>query len=71
LDSAELDDLNQRISDAVSKSGKAHIPTTRVNGQVSLRACILHYDNNEDDVRHLVALVRRLGSKISTEQGSS
>ncbi len=69
LDPAQLDDLNQRISDAVSESGEAHIPTTRVKGQISLRACILHYDNNEDDVRHLVALVRRLGAEMSSEPG--
>ena len=69
LDPAQLDDLNERISGAVSDSSEAHIPTTRVNGQVSLRACILHYDNNEDDVRHLVSLVRRLGAELDTEYG--
>ena len=67
LNPAQLDDLNQRISDAISQGGEAHIPTTRVNGQISLRACILHYDNNEDDVRHLVALVRRLGAENSAD----
>ncbi len=65
LDPAQLDDLNERISGAVSDSGEAHIPTTRVAGKISLRACILHYDNNADDMRHLVALVRRLGSELS------
>ncbi len=65
LDAAELDTLNQQISDAISASGEAHIPTTRVGGQISLRACILHYDNNEDDIHHLVALVRRLGVELS------
>jgi glutamate/tyrosine decarboxylase-like PLP-dependent enzyme len=62
LSDAELDDLNDRVAAAVSASGEAHLPTTRVNGKTSLRACFLHYDNDESDVAHLVELVRRLGS---------
>lgn len=57
-----LDALNQRISDAIAESGEAHIPTTKVNGAVSLRACFLHYENREEDVHHLVSLVEQLGS---------
>ncbi|HNB28591.1 MAG TPA: aminotransferase class V-fold PLP-dependent enzyme, partial [Alphaproteobacteria bacterium] len=65
LDDAGLDDLNERIAEAVSESGEAHLPTTRVHGKVSLRACFLHYDNDESDVDHLVGLVRRLGAKLA------
>ena len=60
---ASLDDLNQRISDDIANSGQAHIPTTKVKGAVSLRACFLHYENREDDVHHLVALVRKFGQQ--------
>jgi glutamate/tyrosine decarboxylase-like PLP-dependent enzyme len=65
LDEAALDALNARISAAVSEGGEAHLPTTRVRGRTSLRACFLHYDNDEGDVDHLVGLVRRLGSAIA------
>ena len=58
-----LDALNQRISDEIGTSGEAHIPTTKVNGAVSLRACILHYENCEEDVHHLVSLVRKHGER--------
>ena len=61
LDDAALDALNDRIAAAVSASGEAHLPTTRVQGKTSLRVCFLHYDNDESDVDHLVALVQRLG----------
>ena len=61
LDDAALDALNARISRAVSASGEAHLPTSRVRGRTSLRACFLHYENDESDVEHLVALVQRLG----------
>ncbi len=63
-DAAALDALNERISEAVSESGEAHLPTSRVRGQVSLRACFLHYENDESDVNHLVQLVKRLGSNM-------
>ncbi|HSE74699.1 MAG TPA: hypothetical protein VLB05_09310, partial [Dongiaceae bacterium] len=65
LDEKALNDLNERISEAVSASGEAHVPTTRVHGRTSLRACFLHYENDESDVEHLVALVRRLGSELA------
>ena len=58
-----LDTLNQAISDDIANSGEAHIPTTKVNGAESLRACFLHYENCEDDVHHLVALVRKFGER--------
>lgn len=58
----DLDSLNQQISDRIENSGEAHIPTTKVNGAVSLRACFLHYENCEADVHHLLALVRRFAT---------
>ncbi|WP_119301382.1 pyridoxal phosphate-dependent decarboxylase family protein [Dongia deserti] len=64
MDDPALDDLNGRISEAISASGKAHIPTTRVHGRIALRACFLHYENDESDVEHLIALVRRLGFEL-------
>jgi glutamate/tyrosine decarboxylase-like PLP-dependent enzyme len=62
---AALDALNDQISDAISASGEAHIPTTRIHGRTSLRACFLHYENDASDVEHLVALVRRLGNELA------
>jgi aromatic-L-amino-acid/L-tryptophan decarboxylase len=66
LDEASLDALNARISSAISGSGEAHLPTSRVNGRTSLRACFLHYENDEGDVEHLVRLVARLGASPPT-----
>lgn len=63
LDDTALDTLNARISAAISASGEAQLPTSRVRGRVSLRACFLHYENEEGDVDHLVQLVQRLGSE--------
>lgn len=65
LDDAALDALNERLSAEVSASGEAHLPTSRVRGRVSLRACFLHYENDGGDVDHLVGLVSRLGASLA------
>lgn len=64
LDDAALDRLNERIAEAVSESGEAHLPTTSVLGKASLRVCFLHYENDSGDVEHLVDLVQRVGQKL-------
>jgi glutamate/tyrosine decarboxylase-like PLP-dependent enzyme len=63
LDEQALDALNERIADAVSASGEAHLPTTRVHGKASLRVCFLHYESDTSDVEHLIPLVLRLGAQ--------
>lgn len=68
LSNEALNALNQRISDDIVDSGEAHIPTTKINGAVSLRACFLHYENCEDDVHHLIALVRQFGEKTNERE---
>ncbi len=60
LDDAALDWLNNKMSDDISKSGEAHMPTSKVRGRVCLRVCFLHYENSEDDATHLLQLIRRL-----------
>ena len=67
LDDAALDALNERISEAISASGEAHLPTTRVRGRVSLRVCFLHYENDESDVKHIVQLIGSLGRLITSQ----
>jgi hypothetical protein len=50
----------------IGASGEAHMPTTRVHGRTSLRACFLHYENDESDVELLLALVQRLGRELAS-----
>ena len=69
LDDPALDALNEKISGAISQSGEAHLPTTRVRGRSSLRVCFLHYENGEDDVEHLMQLISRLGSSLALNAG--
>ena len=67
LEDAALDLLNEKISEAISTSGEAHIPTTRVHDKTSLRVCFLHYENDESDVEHLIGLVRRIGVELARQ----
>ena len=60
----DIDALNEKISEQISASGEVHMPTSRVNGAISLRACFLHYENSEDDAHHLVELTRRIARNI-------
>ncbi len=64
-DGAALDELNDAIADEIGRTGEAHMPTTKVRGNVALRACILHYENSEDDMHHLIDLVRRCARSVS------
>lgn len=66
LSAVELDHLNQQISDTILSSGEAQIPTTKVRGRVALRACIVHHENDDDDARHLAALVEKTGKDLSS-----
>jgi aromatic-L-amino-acid decarboxylase len=67
LDDAALDALNEKISEAISASGEAHMPTTRIHDKTSLRVCFLHYENDESDVEHLIGLVRRIGAELARQ----
>ena len=69
LSNETLDSINQKISDDIVDNDEAHIPTTKVNGVVSLRACFLHYENCEDDVHHLIAQVLHFGENYLIESG--
>jgi glutamate/tyrosine decarboxylase-like PLP-dependent enzyme len=60
MDDEALDRLQARISERIGESGEAHMPTTQVAGRRCLRACFLHYENDEEDVDHLIGLVKRV-----------
>ncbi len=65
MDNAGFDALNAAIANAMTRTGEVHMETTKVRGRVSLRACILHYENSHDDVVHLIELARRCGEELS------
>lgn len=57
-----LNALNQRVNDKVNRSGFVLMSSTRLRGALSLRLCIPGYRTREEDVRDVIALVRRMAS---------
>jgi aromatic-L-amino-acid/L-tryptophan decarboxylase len=64
-DDARLDELNKAIMHEVQAGGEAFLTNTILRGRFALRACILHFDTTADDVAALVAVVRRVGRRLS------
>jgi len=61
-DDPRLDALTRRVIEGVNATGEAYLTPTALQGRTVLRACIMHYDNDEADMDHLAALVRRVGA---------
>ena len=67
-DHARLNDLNQRIMEAIQSGGNAFLTGTVLRGDFALRACVLHYATTEDDVAALVDVVRTTGAALAGER---
>jgi aromatic-L-amino-acid decarboxylase len=64
LDDVEkLNALNQRVNDRVNRSGFVLMSSTRLRDALSLRLCIPGYRTREEDVREVLALVRRCAAE--------
>jgi aromatic-L-amino-acid/L-tryptophan decarboxylase len=56
-DEAALDALNAGIAVAVQESGHAVLSTTRIDGRLALRVCIVNHRTREEDLEVLLAAV--------------
>lgn len=56
-DETQLDALNERVNDAVNRSGFVLMSSTRLRGALSLRLCIPGYRTRDEDVRDVLELV--------------
>lgn len=64
-DDPRLDALTRKVIEGVNATGEAFLTPTALNGRTVLRACIMHYDNDEADMDHLAALVRSVGQRVA------
>jgi glutamate/tyrosine decarboxylase-like PLP-dependent enzyme len=64
-DEAAIEALNGRIVQALNDEGEVFILTTRLKGRLAIRACIMHHDNDEDDMAHLVERVAFWGRRLA------
>jgi glutamate/tyrosine decarboxylase-like PLP-dependent enzyme len=66
-DDARLDAVNKAIMERVQAGGEAFVTQAALHGRFALRANVLHYATNEDDLRALLAIVRQTGRALETE----
>ena len=66
-----LNDLNQRVNDRVNRSGFVLMSSTRLRDALSLRLCIPGYRTREQDVRDVLALVRKSAAELMETNATS
>lgn len=64
-DEAAIEALNARIVQALNDEGEVFILTTRLKGRLAIRACIMHHDNDANDMAHLIARVAHWGRTLA------
>jgi glutamate/tyrosine decarboxylase-like PLP-dependent enzyme len=60
-----LDRLNKAVMRAVRRGGEACVSGTTLCGRFVLRACIVHADSTEEDLRALLETIRRTGGPLA------
>lgn len=66
-DEAALDRFNKAVMRAVRNGGEACVSGTTLRGRFSLRACIVHADSREEDLRSLLDTIRRAGAALAAQ----
>jgi aromatic-L-amino-acid/L-tryptophan decarboxylase len=62
-----LDDLNRELLDRLQRGGEAFLSNAVINGRYLLRACIVNFHTDRDDVLATPEIVARLGRTIDAE----
>ena len=59
-----LDELNQRLGEAVLADGRVYTGTTRYAGHVAFRPAFVNWRTRNEDVELLVNVIRELGASL-------
>ena len=68
---ARLNILNQTLLDRLQRGGEAFVSNAVVNGCYLLRACIVNFHTEEEDVDALIGVVLRLGRELDPKSRST
>lgn len=66
LSESDLNDLNERLGEALLKDGRFYAGTTTVEGRVALRPAIVNWRTRKEDIDLFVTVVRELGASVAT-----
>jgi glutamate/tyrosine decarboxylase-like PLP-dependent enzyme len=64
---AHLDSLNQTLLDRLQRGGEAFVSNAVVDRRYLLRACIVNFHTDHDDIGALVEIVLRVGREVDAE----
>jgi glutamate/tyrosine decarboxylase-like PLP-dependent enzyme len=62
-----LNALNQDVLDRVQRGGEAFVSNAVVNGAYLLRACIVNFHTDQEDIDALIRIVLRVGREVDAE----
>jgi aromatic-L-amino-acid decarboxylase len=65
LSDEQLDALNKAIMEEVQAGGEVFLTQALLHGRFVLRANVLHYETTAEDVAALVAVVRKVGKRLT------
>jgi aromatic-L-amino-acid/L-tryptophan decarboxylase len=60
-----LNRLNKTLMEEIQRGGQTFLTSTELSGRFALRACVLHYETNEQDLIALIGLVRAAGVRLT------
>jgi hypothetical protein len=61
-----LNALNERLLDALQRSGRAYVSNALVNGRYVLRACIVNFRTDRPDLEALIEAVVDIGRELAS-----
>ena len=64
---AHVNAINQDVLDRLQRGGEAFVSNAVVNGSYLLRACIVNFHTDREDIDALIEIVLRLGREVDAE----
>ena len=64
---SHLNALNQTLLDRLQRGGEAFVSNAVVDGSYLLRACIVNFHTEREDIDALIEIVLRLGREVDAE----
>ncbi len=64
LGEGDLDDLNRRLADAITRDGRVYLAAATVDERVCLRVCFTNFRTHDEDVIELFDVVREIAAGV-------